>query len=327
MKVLVTGGAGYVGSTVAAELQRAGHEVVIYDSLVRGHRAAVPEGCRFVQGDVLDRQALDGLLSEGGFEAAIHFAAFIEAGESMREPGRFFRNNVVGSLTVAEALVAHSVPRLVFSSSAAVYASKDSPLVEGDPLGPASAYGETKLIVEQILAWYQRIHGLRYAALRYFNAAGAAPGGERGEDHRPESHLIPNVLKVALGQRDVFTLFGDDYATPDGTCIRDYVHVVDLASAHVLALEALDKREQLICNVGNGKGYSNAAVLQAARQVTGHPIPSKVAARRPGDAPVLVAQTSLVARELGWEPRYPDLPTIVAHAWEWHRKHPNGYER
>ena len=325
MKVLVTGGAGYVGSTVAAELLGAGHEVVVYDSLIRGHRSAIPRGCRFVQGDVLDRQALDELLADAAFEAAIHFAAFIEAGESMREPGRFFRNNVFGSLVLAEALVAHSIPRLVFSSSAAVYVSKDTPLAEEDPLGPASAYGETKLIVEKILGWYQRIHGLRYVALRYFNAAGAAPDGERGEDHRPESHLIPNVLKVALGQQDTFTLFGDDYPTPDGTCIRDYVHVVDLASAHVLALEALDERERLICNVGNGRGYSNSEVLEAARSVTGHAIPSEVGPRRAGDPAVLVAATSLIARELGWQAKYPDLSTIVAHAWEWHRSHPDGY--
>jgi UDP-glucose 4-epimerase len=326
MKVLVTGGAGYVGSMVAAELLKMGHEVVVYDSLVHGHRAAIPEGCRFVQGDVLDGKALGELLAEGGFEAAVHFAAFIEAGESMRDPGRFYRNNVGGSLSLVEALVDHSVSRVVFSSSAAVYASKDEPLAEGDTVSPASAYGETKATVERMLGWYQRVHGLRYAALRYFNAAGADPGGERGEDHRPETHLIPNVLSVALGRKDVFTLFGDDYPTPDGTCIRDYIHVSDLASAHVLALQALDRREALICNVGNGIGHSNAEVIEAAREVTGHPIPAEVAPRRAGDAPVLVAETSLIRRELGWESEYPELSTIVAHAWEWHRGHPHGYE-
>jgi UDP-glucose 4-epimerase len=326
MKVLVTGGAGYVGSIVAAELLKAGHEVVVYDSLARGHLAAIPQGCRFVQGDVLDRQALDDLLGEGDFEAAMHFAALIEAGESMRNPGRFFQNNVAGSISLAEALVARSVSRLVFSSSAAVYASKDAPLTEADALVPASPYGETKLMVERVLSWYQRIHDLHYAALRYFNAAGADPSGERGEDHRPETHLIPNVLKVALGQRDKFKLFGDDYPTPDGTCVRDYIHVHDLATAHVLALEALDEREALVCNVGNGKGHSNAEVLEVAREVTGHPIPTEIASRRPGDPPVLVAGTSLIRRLLSWESKYPNLPTMMAHAWEWHRSHPRGYD-
>ncbi len=278
-----------------------------------------------MEGDVLDRPALDLLLDEGDFDGVIHFAAFIEAGASMQEPGRFFRNNVTGSLTLFEALVDHSVLRLVFSSSAGVYASKDSPLNEDDLIGPTSAYGETKAMVEQALRWYGRIHGLRYAALRYFNAAGAVPSGERGEDHDPETHLIPNILRVPLGRRERFTLFGDDYATPDGTCIRDYIHVLDLASAHLLALEALDERAEMVYNVGNGRGYSNSEVLEAAREVTGHPIPSDVAPRRPGDAPALVAETSRIRRELGWKPKYPDLSTIVAHAWEWHRTHPDGY--
>ena len=323
MNILVTGGAGYIGSVVADELLKAGHTVTVYDSLVRGHRAAVPKEARFVQGDVLDHVALNRMMAGDHFDAVMHFAAFIEAGESMREPGRFFRNNVAGSLNLIEATVAHSIPRFVFSSTAAVYASKDTPLTEEDPLGPASVYGQTKLMIEQMLGWYHRIHGLRYAALRYFNAAGATP--ERGEDHRPETHLIPNILRVALGQRDRFTLFGNDYPTPDGTCIRDYIHVLDLASAHLLALEALDEREEMIYSLGNGAGYSNLQVLETARQVTGHPIPTKIAPRRPGDAPVLVADASRIRQELGWEPQYPDLRTIVEHAWEWHRTHPHGY--
>jgi len=323
MNILVTGGAGYIGSVVADELLKAGHTVTVYDSLVRGHRAAVPKGARFVQGDVLDHVALNRMMAGDHFDAVMHFAAFIEAGESMREPGRFFRNNVAGSLNLIEATVAHSIPRFVFSSTAAVYASKDTPLTEEDPLGPASVYGQTKLMIEQMLGWYHRIHGLRYAALRYFNAAGATP--ERGEDHRPETHLIPNILRVALGQRDRFTLFGNDYPTPDGTCIRDYIHVLDLASAHLLALEALDEREEMVYSLGNGAGYSNLQVLETARQVTGPPIPTKIAPRRPGDAPVLVADASRIRQELGWEPQYPDLRTIVEHAWEWHRTHPHGY--
>ena len=281
MKVLVTGGAGYIGSVVADELLRAGHSVTVIDSLVRGHLAAVPADATFVQGDLLDGPVLDRVLTEGRFDAVMHFAASTEAGESMREPGRFFHNNVVGSLRLIEASVAHAVSRFVLSSTAAVYASKDSPLTEEDALEPASVYGQTKLMIEQILRWYHRLHGLRYAALRYFNAAGATPG--RGEDHRPETHLIPNILRVALGQKDRFALFGDDYPTPDGTCIRDYIHVHDLATAHLLALEALDRREAMTYNLGNGAGYSNREVLDTARRVTGHPIPTDVTSRRPGD--------------------------------------------
>jgi UDP-glucose 4-epimerase len=323
MNVLVTGGAGYIGSTVAAELLRVGHTVTVVDSLLHGHRVAVPAGAAFVQSDVLDRAALDRLLENGGFDAVMHFAAFIEPGESMRQPGRFFHNNVVGSLSLIEAAVTHSVPRLVFSSSAGVYAGKDTPLTEEDTIQPANVYGQTKRMIEEMLAWYHRIHGLRYAALRYFNAAGATP--ERGEDHRPETHLIPNILRVALHQKDHFTLFGDDYPTPDRTCIRDYIHIADLASAHLLALDGLDVQEEMIYNLGNGTGYSNRQVLETARQVTGHPIPTEIAPRRPGDAPALVADASRIRRELGWAPLYPDLERIVASAWEWHRAHPAGY--
>ena len=323
MNVLVTGGAGYIGSTAAAELLQAGHAVTVFDSLVHGHRVAVPAGATFVQGDILDRAALDRLMETEPFDAVMHFAAFIEPGESMRQPGRFFHNNVVGSLSLIEAAVTHSVPRMVFSSSAGVYAGKDTPLTEEDTIQPANFYGQTKRTIEEMLAWYHRIHGLRYAALRYFNAAGATP--ERGEDHRPETHLIPNILRVALGQKDHFTLFGDDYPTPDRTCIRDYVHIADLASAHLLALDALEVREEMVYNLGTGTGYSNRQVLETVRQVTGHPIPTEIAARRPGDAPALVADASRIRQELGWAPLYPDLEQIVASAWEWHRAHPTGY--
>ncbi len=228
MKVLVTGGAGYIGSTVAQQLLDAGHLVTVLDNLSSGHRPAVPPGATFVRGETLDRALLDGVLQAGGFDAILHFAAFIEAGESMREPGRFFRNNVTGSLQLVDAAVAHGVGRFVFSSTAGVYASKDGPLLEEDAVGPASVYGATKLMVEQALEWYHRIHGLRVAVLRYFNAAGAS--GERGEAHRPETHLIPLVLQVALGQRQQIAIFGDDYPTPDGTCVRDYIHIGDLAT-------------------------------------------------------------------------------------------------
>ena len=324
MNVLVTGGAGYIGSVVANELLKAGHAITVYDSLVRGHRAAVPAGARFVQGDILNDSALGQAMAEGRFDAVMHFAAFIEAGESMREPGHFFRNNVSGSLNLIEATVAHSIPRFVFSSSAGVYASKNTPLVEDDPLGPASVYGQTKLMIEQMLDWYHRIHGLHYAALRYFNAAGASLSGERGEAHAPETHIIPLTLQVALGQREKIAIFGDDYPTRDGTCVRDYIHVTDLAQAHILALRVLDAGGR-IYNLGNGLGFTVKEVIETCRQVTGHPIPAEIGPRRPGDPAELVAGSARIRRELGWEPQYPDLRTIVEHAWEWHRTHPHGY--
>lgn len=324
MNILVTGGAGYIGSVVANELLKAGHAVTVCDSLVHGHRAAVPAGARFVQGDILDDSALGRAMAEGRFDAVMHFAAFIEAGESMREPGQFFRNNVSGSLNLIEATVAHSIPRFVFSSSAGVYASKDTPLTEDDPLEPASVYGQTKLMIEQMLDWYHRIHGLHYAAMRYFNAAGASPSGERGEAHAPETHIIPLTLQVALGQREKIAIFGDDYPTRDGTCVRDYIHVADLAQAHILALHALDEGSR-IYNLGNGLGFTVKEVIETCRQVTGHPIPAEIGPRRPGDPAELVAGSARIRRELDWEPQYPDLHTIVEHAWEWHRTHPHGY--
>lgn len=324
MNVLVTGGAGYIGSTVAQQLLDAGHSVTIYDNLSSGHRTAVPEGASFVRGDTLDRAALDAVLGSTPFDAIMHFAAFIEAGESMREPGRFFRNNVSGSLTLVDAAVAHGVPRFVFSSTAGVYASKDAPLLETDPVDPASVYGATKYMVEQALEWYHRIHGLRVAVLRYFNAAGAA--GARGEAHQPETHLIPLVLQVALGKRREITIFGDDYPTADGTCVRDYIHISDLASAHVLALQALDERAFMRYNLGNGAGYSVLEVIESARRVTGHPIPAAIRPRRPGDPAILIAGSGNIQEALGWRPQHPQLDDIIASAWQWHLAHPYGYE-
>jgi len=323
MNVFVAGGAGYIGSIVADQLLKAGHTVTVFDSLVKGYRAAVPAGARFVQGDVHDRAALDAVLATGGFDAVMHFAAFIEAGESMTDPGRYFYNNVAGSISLIEAAIAHGIGRFVFSSSAAVYAGKDAPLTEADPLAPANAYGATKLMIEQVLEWYGRLKGLRYAALRYFNACGATR--ERGEAHRPETHLIPLVLQVALGQRDHVSIYGADYPTPDGTCIRDYIHVADLAEAHLLALEALARHDRLICNLGNGAGYSVRQVIEAARAVTGHPIPAVEAPRRPGDAAILVADAGKACALLGWRPRSPELHAISADAWAWHQAHPSGY--
>lgn len=324
MNIFVTGGAGYIGSATADTLLKAGHSVTVYDSLVTGYRAAVPDAARFIQADLGDLPTLTAALASERFDAVMHFAAFIEAGESMKDPGKFFRNNLANSLTLIEAAARAGVRRFVLSSTAAVYASSDAPLSEDSPIDPANAYGFTKLAIEQALEWYRRIHGLHYAALRYFNACGALPG--RGEAHQPESHLIPLVLKTALGQREAVSIYGTDYPTPDGTCIRDYIHIADLVSAHLLALEALGERDRLVYNLGNGNGYSVREVIEAARRVTGRLIPAVESPRRPGDAPRLVASSEKIRRELGWTPQHPGLDDIIASAWEWHSSHPEGYK-
>lgn len=254
----------------------------------------------------------------------MHFAAFIEAGESMKDPGRFFQNNFVNSLNLIEAATSLGIKKFVFSSTAAVYVSSDQPLTEDSPLGPTNVYGQTKLMTEQTLEWYRQIHGLHFAALRYFNACGALPG--RGEAHQPESHLIPLVLRVALGQSESASIFGTDYPTPDGTCIRDYIHIADLVSAHLLVLNALDKNDKLIYNVGSGSGYSVREVIETAFKVTGHRIPVIESARRAGDPARLVAASEKIRRELGWKPRHDNLNDIITSAWEWHQAHPKGYE-
>ncbi|HEY6938589.1 MAG TPA: UDP-glucose 4-epimerase GalE [Terriglobales bacterium] len=324
MRILVTGGAGYIGSIVSAELLRAGHQVMVYDDLRHGHRRAVPKGAEVIIGEVGEREALGLAFEQHRPEAVMHFAALIEAGESMRSPERYFRNNTASSLTLLECMLQHGCKRLVFSSTAALYGNPErTPIKEDAPLVPTNAYGESKLLVERMLAWFHRIHGLRYASLRYFNAAGGA--GELGEDHQPESHLIPLVLQVAQGKRPSISIYGTDYPTADGTCIRDYIHVLDLASAHVLALDALTTRDQLIYNLGNGRGFSVRQVVGVARKVSGHAIQAEDAPRRPGDPAVLVASSEKICRELGWQPRYPELEQIVASAWEWRRQHPNGY--
>jgi len=326
MHILVTGGAGYIGGTAAEALLAAGHTVTVLDNLSHGHRAAVPAGARFVHGDLMDRAGLADLLASEPYEAVLHFAALIEAGESMRHPGAFFANNVTGSLNLLEECVRHGVQRFVFSSTAALFAGSDAPLSEAAPIQPANVYGETKRIVEQMLGWYQKVHGLRYAALRYFNAAGALP--QRGEAHQPESHLIPRVLAVALGQAEAVTLFGTDYPTPDGTCLRDYIHIADLVSAHLLVLDALAAgtgHSAVAYNLGNGAGYSIREVIETAREVTGHPIPVIEQPRRPGDAARLVAASDRIRRELGWTPQSGSLRAIIATAWDWHRTHPHGY--
>lgn len=314
MHVLVTGGAGYIGATTAAALLEAGHEVTVADDLSRGHRDAVPEGAAFVEVDVTDPLAIDAVVVEG-FDACLHFAALIEAGESMQHPERFFAVNTAGSATLLEALIRHGVERFVLSSTAAVYGDPDAiPVAEDAALRPTNAYGESKLLVERMMQWHHDIHGLRTAALRYFNAAGPSPG--RPERHDPETHLIPLVLQVAAGQRDHISVFGTDYPTPDGTAVRDYVHVADLADAHVRALERLDEHGQLVCNLGNGRGFSVREVIDAVRQVTGHDIPVVEAERRAGDPATLVASSARAATLLDWRPGRPELTDIVADAWE-----------
>lgn len=324
MNILVTGGAGYIGSATAEALVKAGHSVTVYDSLVTGHRAAVPEGASFVEADLVDSAALVKTLTDQRFEAVMHFAAFIEAGESMKDPGRFYHNNVTNSLILMESAVRAGIKRFVLSSTAAVYQSSNEPLTEESPLGPTNVYGHTKLMVEQALDWYQQIHGLHFAALRYFNACGALPG--RGEAHQPESHLIPLVLRVPLGQREAAQIYGTDYPTPDGTCIRDYIHIADLVSAHLLALDGLSERDRLIYNLGSGNGYSVREVIETARQVTGHPIPVQELPRRPGDSARLVASSEKIKHELDWEPEHDNLHEILSSAWKWHKSHPKGYK-
>jgi len=324
MNILVTGGAGYIGSATSEALLQGGHTVTVYDSLITGHRQAVPRGATFVEAALEDRQTLSRVLTTASFDAVMHFAAFIEAGESMQDPGRFYFNNLANSMMLIETAMLAGVRRFVLSSTAAVYASSDEPLTEDSPLGPTNVYGHTKLVVEQVLDWYRGIRGLHFAALRYFNACGALPG--RGEAHQPESHLIPLVLRVALGQNEDASIFGTDYPTPDGTCIRDYVHIADLVSAHLLALDALGASDRLVYNVGSGNGFSVRQVIEAARQVTGHAIPVRESPRRPGDPPRLVASSDKIRRELGWRPEHVDLEDMISSAWEWHQSHPKGYE-
>ena len=325
MNIFVTGGAGYIGSATAEALINAEHSVTVYDSLVTGHREAVPAGANFIHAALDDVDQLKQALTSAKFDAIIHFAAFIEAGESMKDPGKFFRNNFVNSLNLMENAVQAGIKKIVFSSTAAVYQSSKEPLTEDSPLGPTNVYGQTKLMTEQALEWYREIHGLHFAALRYFNACGALPG--RGEAHQPESHLIPRVLQIALGQAESATIYGTDYPTPDGTCIRDYIHIADLVSAHILALGALEKRDKMIYNLGSGNGFSVREVIETARKVTGHAIPAVESPRRPGDPARLVASPQKIKDELGWDPTHTNMDDILSSAWEWHKSNPNGYKK
>ena len=324
MKLLVTGGAGYIGSIVAQQLLDAGHEVVVLDNLSRGHRGAVPAGARLVEVDLLDPDALGAAVAGEGFDGALHFAALSLVGESVARPELYWRNNVVGTLNLLDALRAGGVKRLVFSSTAATYGEPESvPIEETAPTRPVNPYGASKLAVDTMIGDECRAHGLGAVSLRYFNVAGAS--GCLGEDHHPETHLIPNVLRAAQGLQPEVQLFGTDYDTPDGTAVRDYIHIEDLASAHLLALDGARPGEHRIFNLGNGNGFSVRQVIEAAREVTGLEIPVREAPRRPGDPPQLVAASGRIRAELGWEPRKPALADMVGDAWAFAQARPHGY--
>jgi len=321
--MLVTGGAGYIGSVATEELIKAGYDVVVYDNLTQGHRQAVHPQAVFVEADLAGRGALNSVFAEHDIQAVMHFAAHSVVSFSMRDPLRFIRENVGHAINLLEAMAAHDVKRFILSSTANVYGDPERiPIREEDRLAPGSPYGESKLMIERILHWCEVRYGLRFASLRYFNAAGASEA--YGEHHDPETHLIPLLLKVALRQREHLDIYGNDYPTRDGTCVRDYIHLIDLAQAHILALEALDKTSR-IYNLGNGEGFTVQEVVATAREVTGHPIPARIAPRRSGDPATLVASSAKIQRELGWEARSPDLREIIESAWRWQQAHPEGY--
>jgi UDP-glucose 4-epimerase len=325
--LLVTGGAGYVGSHCVRALLERGHEVVIYDNLSQGHRASVPAAATLVVGDLSDKTALRAAFAARRVDGILHFASNALVGESMQKPGLYVGDNVQNAVNLLDAAAEHGVRRFVLSSTCAMFGEPERvPIDEDVRIAPGSAYGESKYLIERILPWYEKIHGLRFACLRYFNAAGAHPTAGIGEDHDPETHLIPIALDCALGRRPFMQIFGDDYPTPDGTCIRDYIHVCDLADAHVRVLDVLDARSRRY-NVGIGTGYSVKQVLDAVKRITGVDFPVKVGPRRPGDPPQLVANSSLIQRELGWKPGFPGIEEIVATAWAWRKAHPQGYPK
>ncbi|MBQ2057538.1 MAG: UDP-glucose 4-epimerase GalE [Oscillospiraceae bacterium] len=327
MAILVLGGAGYIGSHTVYELIGAGRDVVVADNLVTGFRKAVHPKARFYELDIRDRKALDSLFERENIEGVIHFAASSQVGESMKDPLKYYDNNLWGTNCLLESMVAHNVKKIVFSSTAATYGLPEkTPILETDRTSPINPYGETKLAMEKMMRWTDLACGLKYVALRYFNACGAHPDGVIGEAHDPETHLIPIILQVPNGQREFIGIFGGDYNTKDGTCVRDYIHVTDLAQAHILALDyLLAGGESNTFNLGNGVGFTNKEVVETARRVTGHPIPEKLLDRRPGDPDILVASSEKAKSVLGWSPKYADLETIISTAWNWHRTHPHGY--
>lgn len=323
MKILVTGGAGYIGSACAEYLLNHSHEIVIFDSLITGHEDAVDPRAEFIKGDLADRKLIMDVVKKYDFDGIMHFAAFSLVEESMKNPGKYFRNNVGAGINLLDAAVEAKVSSFVFSSTCATYGEPTQiPITETEKQAPVSAYGESKLMFEKALKWYNKIFGLRYAALRYFNAAGATENF--GEDHSPETHLIPIVLQVALGKREKVMIYGDDYPTPDGTCIRDYIHILDLSQSHMLALNAPHSGHY---NLGTGTGLSVKEIINVARKVTGHPIPAEVVARRPGDPPKLIGCSELAKKELGWKPEFEDAHEIISSAWKWCQKYPDGYKK
>ena len=329
MKLLVLGGAGYIGSHTVYELLENGHEVVIADNLVTGYREAVPEKATFYQGDLRDKGFLVDLLTKEKVDAVIHFAAFSLVGESVTNPLKYYENNLYGTKVLLDAMIDSGVDKIVFSSTAATYGEPENiPILESDRTCPTNPYGETKLAMEKMISWAAKAHNLHFVSLRYFNACGAHKNATIGEAHNPESHLIPLVLQVPNGKREFVSIYGNDYDTPDGTCIRDYIHVTDLAKAHILAVEYLmNGGESDVFNLANGVGYSVKEVIETARKVTGHPIPAKEEARRAGDPARLVASGEKAREILGWEPEMKDLADIISSAWKWHQTHPNGYDK
>ena len=327
--ILVCGGAGYIGSHAVRQLIDRGEEVIIVDNLVTGHEDAIHPQAKFYKVDIRDEEALDKVFAENKIDEVIHFAANSLVGESMTNPLKYFNNNVHGTEILLKVMVAHDVKKIVFSSTAATYGEpKNIPILESDETSPTNAYGETKLCMEKMMKWADKAHGVKYISLRYFNVAGAHESGEIGEDHNPETHLIPLILQVPLGKREFISIFGDDYETHDGTCIRDYIHVTDLADAHILAVHKLrEGSESNIYNLGSGNGFTVKEMIETARKVTGHEIPAKVCERRAGDPAKLVASSEKARRELGWVPKHENVEDMISSAWNWHQKHPNGFEK
>ena len=327
MKILVLGGAGYIGSHTVRELLKNGYEVVIADNLQTGHKESIPDGVKFYEGDIRDKNFLDKLFETEKIAAVIHFAANALVGESMVDPLKYYDNNVYGTMVVLKSMVEHKIGKIVFSSSSAIYGEpKNLPILETDFPEPTNTYGESKLAMEKMIKWVSKIHGIKYVALRYFNACGASPDGKIGEHHAIETHIMPLVIQTALGQRDFVTILGDDYPTKDGTCVRDYVHVSDLARGHVLALKYLDNGgESDVFNLGNGSGYSVKEIIDAVKRVSGRDFQVKITKRRPGDPARLVASSEKAEKVLGWTPEFKNLDEIIKTAWNWHKNHPHGY--
>lgn len=328
MAILVLGGAGYIGSHTVYELIDAGRDVVVVDNLQTGFRQAVHPKARFYEVDIRNRAALEHVFDSEDIEGVIHFAASSQVGESMVDPLKYYDNNLGGTMVLLQAMVAHGIDKIVFSSTAATYGEPERvPILEDDPTHPTNCYGETKLSMEKMMSWVSQAHGLRYVALRYFNACGAHVSGQIGEAHNPETHLVPVILQVPNGKREKIMVFGDDYPTKDGTCVRDYIHVTDLAQAHILALDyLLGGGGNNVFNLGNGVGFTVQEVIDVARKVTGHPIPAEIAPRRAGDPAQLIASSQKAKDVLGWNPRFDSLETIISTAWAWHKSHPNGFE-